>query len=126
MLRSGFVFLAMVAAAVPALAHHSFSATYYMDQLQKIEGTVFQFMFRNPHTMIQVEVQDVSGEKHLYSIEWGGAGALAQDQVTRTTLKPGDKVIIEGVPGRRAEDRKLLLRHIVRPADGWEWGGTVD
>jgi hypothetical protein len=31
-----------------AEAHHSFAATYFVDQEISIDGTLTQFMFRNP------------------------------------------------------------------------------
>ena len=34
--------------AAPSLAHHSFLATYFDDRTQEIEGTVIQFLLRNP------------------------------------------------------------------------------
>ena len=45
------VVLLAVGAAVfarPALAHHSFSATYLESQSVTIEGELVQFLFRNP------------------------------------------------------------------------------
>ena len=41
----------------------------------------------------------------------------------KDTLKPGDRVIVTGSPGRNAAERKIHLKRIERPADGWSWGG---
>jgi hypothetical protein len=35
-------------AGIPAYAHHSFAATYFEDKTITVEGTLVQFMFRNP------------------------------------------------------------------------------
>jgi hypothetical protein len=60
-------------------------------------------------------------------VEWGGGAALARDgAVNSTTLKPGDKVVITGNPGRVADDHRIRLQKIVRPKDGWTWGGNFD
>src|SRR4051812_6578578 len=32
-----------------AYAHHSFAATYLEDRMQKVDGKIVQFLFRNPH-----------------------------------------------------------------------------
>ena len=112
------VFLAGVAAS----AHHSQAAQYDTGKTVKIEGTLVQFQFRNPHTFIQVEVPDESGEKVRWSIEWGGVGQLNGQGVTRTTLKYGDPVIITANPSRTPNDHKLLMLTLLRTSDGFGWG----
>jgi hypothetical protein len=113
------------AAAGTASAHHSFPATYHVDQTVEVSGTVVQFLFRNPHSFIHVLVKDKSGKQLRYAVEWGGGAALARDgRITSTTLKPGDKVVLSGNPARASEDLRIRLQKSTRPADGWEWGGT--
>ena len=109
-----------------ALAHHSFAATYFEDKTQKVEGNLVQFMYRNPHSFVQLEAPDDKGVMQRWSIEWGAGGQLGRQGVTRETLKPGDHVIIVGNPGRNPEDHRLRMVNITRPSDGWKWGGTFD
>ncbi|GFE82329.1 hypothetical protein GCM10011487_43290 [Steroidobacter agaridevorans] len=124
---SGCVAAALLSAAVPSLAHHSFPATYYIDKSVTIKGKVVQFMFRNPHSMIIVLAPGPDGKDVRYAVEWAAAGALAKDgQASRESLKPGDVVIITGAPGRQETDHKIRLNQIERPADGWKWGGTFE
>ena len=40
----------LLAVAVPAVAHHSFPATYDVTRTISIKGKVTRFMFRNPHS----------------------------------------------------------------------------
>jgi hypothetical protein len=61
-------------------------------------------------------------EDQTMSIE----GELVRQGVTRETLKPGQRVIINGNPGRTPEDHRLRMVNITRPSDGWKWGGTFD
>ena len=107
-------------------AHHSFAATYLEGQTQKIEGKVVQFLFRNPHSFLHVEAPDEKGTMQVWNIEWGGGGVLGRQGVTRDTLKPGDRVIVVGQPGRVPEEHRLRMANLTRPADGWKWGGTFD
>jgi hypothetical protein len=109
-----------------ALAHHSFAATYFEDKTQKVEGDLVQFMYRNPHSFVQLEAPDDKGVVQRWSIEWGAGGQLGRQGVTRETLKPGDHVVIVGNPGRNPEDHRLRMVNITRPSDGWKWGGTFD
>ena len=77
-MRSKYLGLLLGAAAVvaPAYAHHSFTATYDESKTVEIEGTLVQFMFRNPHAWVHVMAPDEDGEMQRWGIEWGGAGAL--------------------------------------------------
>ena len=112
--------------AAPAFAHHSFAATYFEDKKMTVEGNLVQFLFRNPHSFVQVEAPDDSGNMVRWAIEWAGGGQLGQQGVTRETLKPGDHVIVVGNPGRNPEDHRLRMVNITRPSDGFKWGGTFN
>lgn len=107
-------------------AHHSFAATYFEDKNQKVEGNLVQFLYRNPHSFVQVDAPDEKGVTQRWFIEWGASGQLGRQGITRDTLKPGDHVVVLGNPGRTAEDHRLRMTNISRPSDGWKWGGTFD
>jgi hypothetical protein len=110
----------------PAAAHHSFSATYHQDREVTIEGTLVTFLFRNPHTVVHVMAPDDSGEMHRWAVEWAAGSALQNDGVNRESLQPGDHVIVSGNPGREQSARRMLMRAIERPSDGWTWRGRFD
>ncbi len=107
-------------------AHHSFGATYLEDKTITLDGALVQLLFRNPHSYIQVDVKDASGQVVRWNIEWGGVVQLNQKGVTRETLKPGDHLVIVGNPSRTPEDHRARLVNITRPADGWKWGATYE
>jgi hypothetical protein len=113
-------------AGTRASAHHSFAATYFEDKTEKIEGNLVQFLFRNPHSFVQVEAEDEHGVMQRWAVEWGAGGQLGRQGVTRDTLKPGDHVIIVGNPGRNPEDHRMRMVNITRPSDGWKWGGSFE
>jgi hypothetical protein len=108
----------------PVQAHHSFPATYLVDQQLTIEGTVVQFLFRNPHSFVHVMAPDKNGVMQRWAVEWGAGGALGDAGVKHDTLKPGDKVKITGNPGRNPADHRIRMQSIERPADGWKWAGS--
>ena len=105
-----------------AYAHHSFAATYLEDQTVTIEGELVQFLFRNPHSFVHVNVTEKDGTVRRYAVEWGGAGQLGGQGVNSQTLKVGDKVIITGAPGRNPQDHRVRMVTLKRPADGFDWG----
>jgi uncharacterized protein DUF6152 len=129
MKRILFILLAVAAASATggrAYAHHSFAATYFVDQEITVEGTLTQFMYRNPHSFVKIEAPDPKGgEMQTWSIEWGGGAQLSQAHVTRDTLRPGDHVIVTGNPGRDPAEHRIRLHKIVRPSDGWKWEGVI-
>jgi hypothetical protein len=116
--------LAYLGAGSQAQAHHSFPATYFVDQKVEIEGTVIQFLFRNPHSFVHVLAPDKDGVMQRWAVEWGAGGVLAGDNITSDTLKPGDKVKISGSPARNSTDHRLRLSSIERLSDHWKWSGT--
>jgi hypothetical protein len=122
-----FVILAAAILFMPRVdAHHSYGATYLEDKTISLDGSIVQMLFRNPHSYVQVDVKDASGQVVRWNVEWGGVVQLSQKGVTRDTLKPGDRVVIVGNPSRTAEDHRMRLVKISRPADGWTWGATYD
>ena len=121
-----FLVIGLVAAAAlvgaQAYAHHSFAATYLEDQTVQIEGDLVQFLFRNPHSFVHLNVKEKDGTVVRYAVEWGGAGALQGTGVTRETLKIGDYVKITGSPGRNPKDDRIRMVFLERPKDGYSYG----
>jgi hypothetical protein len=108
--------------ALPVYAHHSFTATYDESKTVEIKGELVQFMFRNPHAWVHVMAPDENGQMQRWGVEWGGAGALTGQGVTRESLKPGDEVDNTRNPGRNAADHRIRMRTLLRPSDGFGWG----
>jgi hypothetical protein len=72
--------------AVPALAHHSF-AMFDATKATKLEGTVKEFQWTNPHAWILMTVG-----ADQWAIEMGGPGGLARQGWIPKTLTPGMKI----------------------------------
>ena len=122
----GVMAIGSLAGARVADAHHSFAATYYEDRVVTIEGELVEFLYRNPHSFVHVNVPDKDGTMQRWAIEWGAVAQLNGQGVQRFTLKPGDKVVITGAPARSGEEHKLLMRKLVRPSDGFTWAAQVN
>lgn len=124
------LWLLLVAAAcvcaVPASAHHPLGRVFLENETQSIEGTLVQIQIRNPHTIVHVEAPDDKGAVQLWAVEWLAALQLSRQRVDRTTLKPGDHLIVTGNPSRNPQEHRLRVRTIVRPKDGWRWGGGFE
>jgi hypothetical protein len=81
-----------------AVAHHS-TAAFDTAQVVKIEGTITQFRWINPHASIKIDSGSSGG---LWTIEMTAANVLINQGWTRTALQPGDKVTIYANPLRNA------------------------
>lgn len=79
--------------AIPSFgwAHHS-GAAFDDEKVVELEGTIKEFQWTNPHTWIQVIVENDDGEEVEWSIEWGGPNSLARNGVRPNTFEPGDQV----------------------------------
>ncbi len=105
----------------PAFAHHSATATYIHGKSVKIEGKLKEFVWRNPHSFMKVEAPDEKGEMQIWVIEGAAPAQFAEQGLTTTTLRAGDHLIVTGMPGRIAEDHRLLLQTVERPSDGFKY-----
>ncbi len=97
-----------LAAVGPAQAHHSF-AMYDNDHQVKIDGTVSDFQWTNPHVYIELESPGADGgaAKH-YSIECASPGILTRIGWKFNMVKPGDKLVLIIAPLRSGEPGGLL------------------
>jgi hypothetical protein len=112
------VFAVAFAAAIPAYAHHSFAAYYSEEQTITIDGKVAAFLYRNPHSFVDLETTDDRGNVTKWAAEWFGSGRLSRIGVGQDTFQPGDHVVITGAPGRDPSEHRVHLKTIVRPSDG--------
>jgi uncharacterized protein DUF6152 len=116
------IILTTLASAVTVFPHHSVSALYDPAKTVKIEGKIVSFAFRSPHSLLIVEAPDPQGTVQRWDVAWNAARELAGQNITRESIKAGDKVVITGNPGRRAEDHIIRMVTFLRPADGLTWG----
>lgn len=118
----------LVAAAAEAFAHHSFTAAYDASKRLQIEGIVKEFVWRNPHSFVRIDVTNSAGATETWNLEWGSISQLsaAKYPVTRTTLRAGDRIVAAGEPSRDPEVKRLRVFSITRAIDGWQWEGVVD
>ena len=120
-----FAGVVLLAGGGRVFAHHSFSAEYDSTQKVELDGVVTQFVWRNPHSFMKIDVTEKDGTMKSWALEWGSTGQLSQAQITRTSLKPGDRILVTGEPARDTSAPRLLITTLKRPSDGWEWKGRV-
>ncbi len=111
----------LLAAAVPAAAHHGTLVSYDRDQQWTREVVVTRFNYANPHPQIFFDVTDDQGAV----VHWSGellpnpAGLLRVGWTKARSLKalaPGTKINITIAPARAGGVVGLVLR--IRDLDG--------
>ena len=83
--------IAWAAAAGAATAHHSF-AMFDAEHPIDIRGTVKEFRFVSPHTILVVTVKGQDGVEKDWILEGGAPGLLVRDGMTSKSLHPGDEI----------------------------------
>ena len=71
--------------AAPAVAHHSYGATYDTSREIRLDGKLVQFAFRNPHSFVHVQAPDESGARS------GGPWNGAAPRSSPTTASPATR-----------------------------------
>ena len=102
----------------PARAHHDIGSDYSPDGYTSIEAVVKEFRFINPHAYVTAAVTAADGTTEQWHLLLDDRWELVEDGFTRSTLQPGDELIVTGVLSRR-QSRNLYVISIERPADGF-------
>jgi hypothetical protein len=83
-------------AAAPVRAHHSFAAEFYASKPVKLTGAVTKIEWTNPHVWFYADVKDESGKVTNWAFEMGSPNGLMRAGWTRTSMKLGDVISVEG------------------------------
>jgi hypothetical protein len=110
------VLLALVVAATPLVAHHSWPVSYA--QLVTVKGTVLDFTWENPHPMMTLEVKSDDGKVEKWLIGGPAINRMEANGWTKNTVKAGD--VITGTGYQFSDGQKIIrLERVVLP-DGRE------
>jgi hypothetical protein len=87
---------AMLVLTMRISAHHAFAAEYDENKRITVSGKVTSFKWTNPHGWLYVDGKDESGKVTSWGFEMGSPGGLMRRGWSRTELKKGDPVTVEG------------------------------
>jgi hypothetical protein len=84
-----------------ALAHHSVAGNFDQSKAMDVKGTIRELAFRNPHSLITLEVARPEGGVAEFFVEWSDKNALVRRSVPIEKLRVGDVVTMNVSPSRR-------------------------
>src|SRR5437870_2110009 len=88
-----------LACTMPVVAHHSCAAEFAEFDATKpvtITGVVTNVGWLNPHSWLYVDETDEAGKVRSWAFELGSPNGLIRAGWTKSTLKPGEQVTVEG------------------------------
>jgi hypothetical protein len=77
-------------------AHHSFSAMYDATKPVRLVGKLAKVEWTNPHSYFHIEVKGKDGKITTWACEGAGPGALSRRGFSKTDIKVGDTLIVDG------------------------------
>src|SRR5882672_2658595 len=91
-----------------AYAHHSAAG---IDQTKTVttEGTVKEFKWANPHSWLEIEVQNTKGATEIWNLEMNPPAFLVRAGWKATTVKAGDKVKVVARPFKNGDPGGLFV-----------------
>jgi len=108
--------IGLLAAAAPAVAHHSFAAEYDAGKPLELKGIVTRIEWTNPHAHCYIDATDGAGTVTNWCVELAGPKALAQCGWRPTSMHIGDAVTIDGAAAKDGSHR--VNARLVTLADG--------
>ena len=103
----------------------SLGAGFNSDKVIEISGTIKEFQFTNPHTWIQVIVEDAKGAKVEWSLEWGSPNSLGRQGIRPSTFPPGAKVTHAAAADAQWRSGRGLRRREVRRRENGRAMGLI-
>ena len=106
------VVVGLLAAALPAIAHHSIASEYAFDREIKLTGVLVRADWISPHSVLRLEVTEKDGTKTTWIFQTAQLGSGPSEELRRPPsrggLKPGEKYTLEGFAAKNGKPQAFL------------------
>ncbi len=119
-----FLSIAIGLLSIPrsAQAHHGL-AQFDQKSVVTLKGTVTDFHFVNPHSVVEFEVKDEHGQVQEWKGELSSAGALAARGWTAASLEAGDEITITGYRAKNGATSLWVTKALLANGKELKLGG---
>lgn len=114
-LAAAVIAAALLLSRAPALAHHG-AATFDTVGEITIKGTVTEWVWSNPHSILRLDVKGDDGSVKKWSVATANIADLSKRGWSRRLFKPGDEVTVLIQPAKSGEPVGMIRN--VTLADG--------
>ena len=115
LLSATLVILGMVAVAIPAVAHHSFTAEFSDQNPVEIKGVISKVEWVNPHVYLYVDVKESGGKVTTWSFECHPTHWFTKAGLKKSMLPFGQEVTVSAYRAKDGTKTLAYTRKITFP-----------
>ncbi len=106
--------IALLFAATPAVAHHSFAAEFDAQKCSDITGVLTKVAYENPHSYVWVDVKNAAGKVEGNTFQLSSPSNLKRGGATYGVLNGnvGKTVLVRGCASRNGEPNRFAASFI--------------
>jgi hypothetical protein len=105
----------VLAAALPARAHHAFGGEFDANRPVLLKGSVVKVEWVNPHAWIHIAVKQPDGKTEVWMVEGGSPNSLLRAGIKRDSLPVGTEIVVDGYQARDHTLKRANGRNITYP-----------